>query len=389
MTTGRSFAICAAASLLWVACQNDPDLGVSGEQLILVPELRVGEEGRGPEYQFTTIYQIVAHNDAVHVVQQGVPEIRVFGPDGSYRQRIGRAGSGPGEFQSSPAIGFLADTLWALDSDVRRIAFFTPEGSQLSTVQLPPIPLTLGHNRQVYFPYPKVLVPGGWILGHGGEAGSSVVSGAVTERPLLRFARSGGASDTLGWVSIAHSNMVIRTERRASLRVQPFGDSPLTAYAPHSGRVVIVERYSASDDTVSTVRVIALEINGDTAWTTDISYRPAPLERAVVDSLLNILRRTYEPRYPHSAIEAALFAPKFRTPVIAVVVGDDGTVWIHWDESTARNRLTVIDAAGHRREAFAPAKVRLKWVSSTSAWGEELDDNDVPTLVRYRIDVKE
>lgn len=368
------------------ACRGASDAYTPTGQLTLVAELRIGEEGRGPEYQFTTISQVVAHGDAVYVVQQGVPEIRVFEGDGRYRQTIGRSGGGPGEFQGSPSIGFLGDTLWAIDADVRRMSLFTASGRVLSTIHLESVPLTLGQNRQFYFPYPKVLVSGGWILGFGGEAGASVVSGEVTARPLLRFPRAGGTADTLGWVSIAHADMVLRTEKRAMLRTQPFSDAPLTVYAPLARRVVIIERYSASDDTPANARVTALEANGDTAWSTLVPYKPVRLEDSVVDSVRTVLQRAHEPRYPSTAIDRALFAPTFRTPITAALAGDDGTFWLLWDDATAPSRVTVIDANGRpHAEVTAPAKIRLKWVSGMTAWGEELDDNDVPTLVRYRL----
>jgi hypothetical protein len=45
--------------------------------------------------------------------------------DGSGRvQRVGRAGSGPGEVQQASAVGWMGDTLWVIDSRLRRITWF-------------------------------------------------------------------------------------------------------------------------------------------------------------------------------------------------------------------------------------------------------------------------
>ena len=382
----RTLVWLAAVGLATSACGSGEESSADVAQSRLVVEQRIGAEGQGHEYEFTTISQVSVHRDTVFVVQNGLPEIRAFGSDGRYIRTIGTSGSGPGEFISAPTIGFLGDTLWAIDADGRRISYYTSTGSLLSTVHLPPIPLTLGQKGQLYFPYPKALTKAGWIFGFGGEAGSSLVKGLVKTRPLLRFGSSSVSVDTLGWVSIEHADMVIRTDRRASLRSQPFTDAPLFAFAPSAERVVVVERLSAMDDTLSAVRVITLNVSGDTVWSTQLPYKPARLENTIADSVRASLHRAYAPRYPREAIDRALFIARFRTPITAVIAGEDGTVWLRWDAATAANLLTVIDANGKRRaDVVASTSIGMKWVSATTVWGEELDADDVPSLVRYRL----
>lgn len=64
----------------------------------------------------------------------------------------------------------------------------------------------------------------------------------------------------------------------------------------------------------------------------------------------------------------------------------DGSLWIRWDELTRSAILTVVGPDGAvAAHVSAPPAVRLKWIAGSMAWGEELDENDVPTLVRYRI----
>jgi hypothetical protein len=46
----------------------------------------------------------------------------------------------------------------------------------------------------------------------------------------------------------------------------------------------------------------------------------------------------------------------------------------------------MLDASGRQTGTVSvPANVELRAADATHAWGVELDDNDVPSLVRYRI----
>ncbi len=94
------------------------------QRMILSADLRIGSETAGPEYLFTNLTKVVPTDDAIFVLQGGIPEIRVYGLDGRYRRTIGRAGAGPGEFDGLEVIGVLGDTLWAVDGNLRRITYF-------------------------------------------------------------------------------------------------------------------------------------------------------------------------------------------------------------------------------------------------------------------------
>jgi hypothetical protein len=65
----------------------------------------------------------------------------------------------------------------------------------------------------------------------------------------------------------------------------------------------------------------------------------------------------------------------------------DGSLWLRGDDSGDSVTYTVLDAEGHFRAAvLATRSTRLLWVSGDLAWGEELAQDDVPTLVRYHVE---
>lgn len=366
--------------------------------LELTPEIRIGSDtsdtsdtsdssdSSGPEYQFTSIFSVVARGDNVYVMQRDVREIRVFGSDGRYRKTIGREGAGPGEFRSMWSMGIVGDSLWLIDIDLRRLTFFTPDGALISTVPFDPVPPTLGQDGTLFLPYADLVLRGGGYLGFGRGMARSVDMGDITANPLLRMDAKGRAVDTLAWVSIRNEDMILRSARSRSYRMQPFTDAPLTVYSPALARAYVIERWAAAKPEDAAIRVTALEASGDTAWVSDIPYVPTRLDPQRVDSVRASFERVLAARYPKEEITRALYAPAYRTPITAAVASEDGSLWIRWDELTRPASFTIVGPGGDIRAVVsAPPAVRLKWASDSLAWGEELDENDVPTLVRYRI----
>ncbi|MDP1861915.1 MAG: hypothetical protein Q8K82_24865 [Gemmatimonadaceae bacterium] len=91
-------------------------------------------------------------------------------------------------------------------------------------------------------------------------------------------------------------------------------------------------------------------------------------------------------RFPREVITRALYVPTYRAPVTEALAGDDGTLWLRWDPVTSSDLYSVLGVDGRIvAHVHASSRVRLRWVSRTTAWGEERDEDDVPTLVRYRV----
>ena len=98
------------------------------------------------------------------------------------------------------------------------------------------------------------------------------------------------------------------------------------------------------------------------------------------------LQRTLQASFPRDEIARALYVPKYRAPVTEALAGDDGTLWLRWEAATSPDLYSVLGVDGRIvAHVHASSRVRLRWVSGTTAWGEERDEDDVPTLVRYRV----
>jgi len=350
----------------------------------LVEDGRIADNGGGPAYEFTSIEQVLERGDSVFIRQRGVQEIRVFSSEGQHLATYGRAGSGPGEFQSLEAMGFLGDTLWTIDGDLRRLSFFTSGGALLTTQQYEPVSPSLGGGSVFFFPYFKALLNDGRVLGFG-WAGRDIASGRVTATPQLLMTRAGRTLDTLAWVPIGHEHMIIQSDRATMYMGQPYGDAAITVYSSEGNRLYVVDGPAAQASATAQVTVTAINVDGDTAWVTAMPYEPVRLEEHEVDSVRNAYRKAHATRFTTEQVDKAFYVPAFRPPLSDAVAAVDGALWIRWDDRTRSGGVTVIDASGRvRQHLTVESRAKVVWASADHMWLERKDENDVPSLVRYR-----
>ncbi len=100
-------------------------------------------------------------------------------------------------------------------------------------------------------------------------------------------------------------------------------------------------------------------------------------------------RRTFPNRREAArAIRDVLYQPDFLPPVTGAVIGRDGTVWIKREsipgDSIAWN---VIDELGNMVGVLTlPKNLRVRQVQRDLVWAVELDEFDVPYVVRFRVE---
>lgn len=116
----------------------------------LVEELTFGVADGAQEYMFGQISYIAPDGrGGAYVLDGQVPVLRHYDSTGSYTRTIGRAGSGPGEYQS-PAMGLAVlsdDRIVLLDPRNARFNVYSPDGTIL---QHWPRPSGLFTNRAMY-----------------------------------------------------------------------------------------------------------------------------------------------------------------------------------------------------------------------------------------------
>lgn len=380
--------------LALLACAASASLGAQTPppRWTLVPELRIGSDAvSGPEYEFTTIREIaVSPNGSMYVVQGQEQEIRVFDTQGKYVRTIGRQGGGPGEFTGLGSIGFIADTLYAMDFRQRRITLFRADGSLISTLVYDPTTSPQRRGASLFSPSPSVLLADGSVLGGASYASHLVANGQITAVPVFRLTRTATVLDTIAWVPVGSGQGSVQNANAALFFVQPISDAPMTVYAAAAARVFVIERPARSGST--TFRVTAIGVRGDTLWSRALPYRPIPLEGRVADSIVNVVAgrlsggRAGASPFPIDQVKKAVFIPDHQVTVTRAFAAADGSLWLRREEFGETLNWTVIAPDGNLAATLAlPRNVRPMTIVDDRAYGVELDDVDVPLLVRYRI----
>lgn len=99
-------------------------------------EVLAGMSDGGAEHQFYRVRGVTRLQDGAVAVLNGLPpEIRAFDSGGRLLWKLGRSGSGPGEFSAPASVERLhGDTLVVYDPALQRFTLISPEGRMVRTV---------------------------------------------------------------------------------------------------------------------------------------------------------------------------------------------------------------------------------------------------------------
>ena len=364
----------------------------SVSRAILQADLRLNEETQGSRASFTKISDLLTDaTGSVYIVDGRIQEISVFDSAGSYQRTIGRMGRGPGEFTQLMAAGFLGDTLWTIDSNLRRITLLDRHGKVLATRQMQSPVFNIGTRRLTA--HPEAIVTNSIALGRASPADfMQAASNRQARVPLLRMTHEGVISDSLAWLGQENAMFYIpNAAGGAVFGRQKFVSGPLTLFSSSTSTpAIIVDRRDARSAERSTYGVVALNLDGDTVWTTRVPYEPKPVDRAIVDSVLrSTMRSAMRSGLSPDEAEKALYLPNFLPPVTGGFVATDGSIWLRREDDGRSVSYDVLHTNGNfAAQLSVPSNVTLRAARDNYVWGVELDENDVPTVVRYRIQVR-
>ncbi|HEX7120990.1 MAG TPA: hypothetical protein VF178_01380 [Gemmatimonadaceae bacterium] len=320
--------------------------------------------------------------------------VRLYDADGRRIATVGRRGSGPGEFGSLTALGWIRDTLWVLDGAQKRTTFVAPDGSVLRTVAFT-LPLgegTAGPGGRSLLSFGSLgMFADGSMLGQARqEARGSAAREAWGERVLVHVTRSGQAT-VVGPVPDEHDPRWFLTLSGFG-RYLPFAFRPQVVVAGDGQRVGYLTTEITSS-TGGTHSVLVLRQNGDTVFHRAFPFRGTPIPRRAADSAIAALapppgRPVEGPADLTSRFQALARErmPPVYAPVQSMALGIDGTVWVTLRDS-AQTRMTMIlngrgDPIGRVR--LSP-RTRVWAGSASHLWMGESDADGVVSVVRYRI----
>lgn len=370
----------ALLTVFFVGCHSPAAADSSIRRAVLVRQAQLSLDSAPA---LTTVSQLVATDRYVFVGQSEEQEIVVYTVDGRFVRRIGRLGSGPGEFRSLRRFGLLFDTLWTIDWDQYRLSKFSLSGDLLDDRSLVQSAAASDTTTEVFSLMPEQLTTAGEVLGWGGVAAHRMSDGSVTRAPIVRYSLETGRSHTIGSYDLKYYGLYLPR----IVSTQPIETVTFVVYDGAGQRACIVERDLLARDGVADVRVTCLTPAGDTAWQQSISYEPIPLMSAETDSV-RLSRVVRLRRYASEReIDAALYIPTHWPPVSEGLAGADSRIWLRGPSRAGEIEYVVLDADGDGTTRISvPKSLRVLWADSTTAWAQALDEYDVPTVVRFSIE---
>jgi hypothetical protein len=331
-----------------------------------------------------------------HIYALTTHDVRVFDTDGTALMTLGRDGNGPGEFRSAGFMGFLADTLWVIDTHWRpaRISrFLRSTGKLLDTA---PRDSLRDEGDPTVVWKAMALLQDGHVFAMGDDAGYMMTQPTERERIHLAVARGHLTHRTdLGSLLFPGGLFI---PGHGSLAFGPFPDSPLyMVYADGSG-VVTVTWGEHDPPGVNRVRVY------DPRGKKQVDEVPVTRQRAVPgrvrDSLVAdgvkfftpVMKQHKAMGLPVSAnledaVRKGLPIPAIFFEFQQVVAGIDGSLWLQAMRSFGDTLWEALDARG--RPAFTvamPSGFTLKQASLREVWGTAKGEYDGPRILRYHIE---
>lgn len=334
----------------------------------------------------------VAPDGTIAVLQPRDRTIRFFDPEGRDLGRVGSQGDGPGEFEQLARAGWIGDTLWASDTQLRRVTLVSTTPEILTT--LPPLlgarPRPGDEDRfpaySMAFPfamYPdrdqllSVLMP----TSESAEVGPDA-------HPLYRASSEGLIEQfvfDIPWDP--EGTFRVTFEDGSAGAPVPFYPAPQWAVAPDGSRVgaLVTDPYGPDG---GTFLVSVYDSLGEQVFSRRYPYSGVPIPDRIVDS---VLARMAE-RAPHPDLKRAYQtdvkdrAPPIYPPVERIMFGSDGRVWIGLHGGEEGKRWMILDEDGDPvGRVVLPHGFTLQVTGSDHIFGVERDPFDVESIVRYRL----
>lgn len=324
----------------------------------------------------------------------GEPVLRLFGRDGQSLGTIGSRGSGPGEVRYMiGGHGWLADTVWVSDRDLRRTTFFLPDGKLLRTVPWPRhlvLSTARGETEQhMRAPVPVSYLSLGHFLMEAYSERLNPVSVSISDGPEYALFKTDSSGVVLN--EIFHAKRTRACEAQWSDGTNgmsgsfwiPYCALHVVAISPGGSRAVLAEQGGELAD--GQARLLVKDSNGKTLADVTLALTTTRIPGRLVEAEIAKIART-GPASSSPGRRAALDRmPRAKVfPAFGrVLIADDGVVWLQrWIRSGAERWIRVHPERDRAVESVKlPTGFRPAALWSNGIWGVIRDAEDVPSIV--------
>lgn len=387
MTARLGCLLITAAAL--AACGSDALLDEGAPQLLATRSTTFGAEGG--EAALSGVFGVaVAADGSVYLSEPQFARVVAFNADGTFARVVGERGNGPGEFGIPGGLSWRGDSL-AVSDFQRGIHLFAPEGDFARLVSF-----SFSDGSSSFGVNPMFPMPDGSIAAFAPSSSTDITEGRVTHERWLKTSREGTILDTLAVLAVDGRLISVSYQDRTRTGGHPLAWSPLLAVPPNGASMVVLDRPVATEPGSATYRVLRLGLDGDTLIAASRAYTPIAVGSAQIDS---IARATAEgwaalmgataPALAAEIVDQVTW-PSYLPPVTEILAGSDGSLWVRRETMgapMARWEVLAEDLTPIGRLDL-PLDLELKVVARDHFYAVELDDFDVPTVVRYEVGVR-
>jgi len=344
------------------------------------PIVRIGTVDGPVEQQLLRVRDATRLPDGrIVLLNSGTSDVRFYDAQGRHIRTVGRAGAGPGEFQSPRWLAVRADTLVVFDpfQENGRLTYLDLEGDYLGDHR----PVVPG----VAYPSPDAMLPDGSLLDElsQGSVGPTELGHVRFTRAPVRYARTGESLDT---IAVVAGGETFRAQLGAGIaqRDVPFGLRAQTARAGDrlylgNGDGFRVDAYSLDGERLLSIR----------ARHEPMTVTPA-LKQRWIDATLSDPIYQARPDAAQTAREMYVAAPLRETARAYSSLRADasGRLWVQrytppWEVA---NAWSVFDRDGRwLGDVDLPPGLAVLEIGTDYVLGVRTDEMDVEYVVVYRV----
>ena len=276
-------------------------------------DMVIGTADGEPEYQFGQISGMdVDSRGRIYVMDQQAREVRIFGPDGQFVDRIGKAGSGPGEFSQAAGPLFVGpdDVVAVPDAGLQRVNRFSAAGDPIGSY---PLPMTDGIPVRWVEASDQSLVQQAMIMQFPGQ------EEVEPKNLILRRAPSGEVADTLMTLPIGGTVRFAGNQPSITL----FESEPVWALGQHD------RLYFGNN---SEYRIEVFETDGQLERVIQRPFERRPVTEGDQNRLRSIIQELWErqgvPPQAMTQMSQVLRFADFYPAYANMMGGPDGTLWV-------------------------------------------------------------
>lgn len=347
----------------------------------LVPEATFGASG-DPAAEFSDVRGVeVSKSGNVLVLDYKAHNIRVFTPDGKLLKVIGRGGEGPGEFGEPNGFARSPDgRIWVNDPANHRYSVRGEDGTYIKDV--PSTMTSFGWIWDAWFDgagrmVSRILVPA------PGATGRPVYKGKLERREMTSSRADTLPEPNCGPPPAKPRGWSGRSSHGGITMGIPFIASQSLAYSPNGlawcafgGEYTIYRIGLVHEDTQQVIRGRA---------------EPIPVTVAERDSAVAAAKALFAKSGTDATEISGADVPRTKPVVIGLTLDDQNRLWVRLTSAIrGHTRYDVYNARGMAVGTIdLPALINQGpnvLIRGDKAYGVVLDADDVPSVVRYRIE---